>query len=258
MSILQEIVTAKIEEIEVKKKLLPESILVDSPYFTRLPKSISEAVRNTKPGIISEFKRKSPSRENININASPSEVIPFYVENGAAAVSILTDAQFFGGSTEDIRNSRSICKLPILRKDFILDTYQILESKAIGADCILLIAEILSKKQVLELSSFAYSLGLEILLEVHSEEQLEKLCDHISIVGVNNRNLITFQTSTDTSKAIFPKLPHSKTLISESGLNESAKIKELMDLGYDGFLIGEYFMKEENPGDKLKSLIKLF
>jgi indole-3-glycerol phosphate synthase len=256
MNILQEIVTAKIEEIEERKKKLPESILVESPYFIRLPKSLSESIRKTDPGIIAEFKRKSPSKSDIQINASTSQIIPSYVKNGAAAVSILTDNEFFGGSIEDVKNSRAICRLPILRKDFILNTYQILESKAIGADAILLIAEILSKKQVLELSSFAFSLGLETLLEVHSEDQLEKICDHINVIGVNNRNLRTFETSIENSKMIYPKLPKGLTKISESGLDKAFKIKELMDVGYDGFLIGEYFMKEEDPGKKLSMTIK--
>ncbi|MEL6987546.1 MAG: indole-3-glycerol phosphate synthase TrpC, partial [Bacteroidota bacterium] len=196
MEILEKIVAHKKEEVKQRKALKPSALLEKSIFFESNCVSLSTYIkRNDKSGIIAEFKRRSPSRPEINLYADVEKVSIAYMQAGASALSVLTDEHFFGGKNEDLSIARKFNYCPILRKDFVIDEYQILEAKSIGADAILLISECLEKGQLKDLASFAKSLGLEVLMELHSSDQLEKLNDSIDIIGVNNRDLKTFETS---------------------------------------------------------------
>jgi indole-3-glycerol phosphate synthase len=254
MSILDTIVLHKKEEVRKRKANIKESSLIDSDYFLRKCNSLSEAIRNGS-GVIAEFKRKSPSKPAINMDSKTIEVVPAYENAGVSASSILTDTTFFGGSDQDILSVRPLVKLPILRKEFIVDPYQILEAKAIGADAILLIAEVLTKSEISELSSKARDLGLEVLLEIHTSDQIEKFNEAISCIGVNNRNLKNFHIDIQHSIDMLPKLPSQAVKVSESGISNPATVIQLREIGYQGFLIGENFMKTSNPGESCKHFI---
>jgi indole-3-glycerol phosphate synthase len=204
-------------------------------------------------GIIAEHKRRSPSRAVINQKIALPEVVAGYEQAGAGALSVLTDSTYFGGSLEDLLLARACTDLPILRKEFILDPYQVVEARAYGADAILLIAALLDRPAIEALSGLARELGLEVLLEVHSAEELEQAwVPGLDMIGVNNRNLKTFEVSLDTSRQLAPLIPDSALRISESGLGEAAQLRELKTLGYGGFLMGESFMKQPSPGEALK------
>jgi indole-3-glycerol phosphate synthase len=257
VTILDTVVQHKLTEIQLKKELFPVKYLETSPLFQRKGFSLSEALKNSKSGIIAEHKRRSPSKPNINQKLYVNEVVSGYEKAGVCGSSVLTDNTFFGGSLEDLQLARASVNLPLLRKDFTIDEYQILEAKAHGADAILLIAAILSPQQVLEYSKLANQLGLEVLLEIHNETELqENLNAPVQIIGVNNRNLKTFEVSTKISKNLAEKIPQEIVKISESGLKSVDDIIELRNYGYRGFLIGETFMKTENPGESAKKLIQ--
>lgn len=255
MSILKEILINKRKEVDYLKQNNPTSIIEKSKYFNReiisLKKSLIE-----KSGIISEFKRKSPSKPDINLSAEVLQISRGYELSNSSAISILTDAKYFGGSIEDIYSVRSYINIPILRKDFIIDEYQIIESKSLGADVILLIAACLSKEEVKSLSNFAKSLNLQVILEIHSEKELSYLCDSIDVVGVNNRNLKKFETNINNSINLADIIPSFFLKISESGISNSKEIFLLKEYGYDGFLIGENFMKKEDPVSACNDFIK--
>jgi len=255
MNTLEKIVRHKINEVEYRKNFIKESELVTRLFFNREVVSLTKSLSKKAPGIIAEFKRKSPSKNNINIDANSVQITNNYQDNGAAAVSILTDNKFFKGHEKDILDARNNLSIPILRKEFIVDTYQILEAKSIGSDVILLIAEILSKTDLRELARFAKELKLEVLMEIHDITQLKKLTDDVDIIGVNNRDLTKFETDPMRSYELFPKLPTDRTLISESGIRDAQTIIKLRDRGFNGFLIGEYFMEAEDPGATLQKLI---
>jgi indole-3-glycerol phosphate synthase len=249
MSILKRIKEHKKLELIKRKEHNPVKLLESSPWFERPTLSMSSYIRREdKSGIIAEFKRKSPSKPDINLFANVKEVTSGYLQAGASALSVLTDEEFFGGKSEDLTTARLYNDCPIIRKDFIIDEYQIIEAKSIGADAILLITEILTASEVKHLSSVANSLGLEVLLELHSEKQLDKYCTSCQLIGVNNRNLDTFITSLDFSRDLINKLPEEAVKISESGISSPSEALELKQLGYDGFLIGEQFMKSPDPG----------
>ena len=257
MNILDKIVARKREEIIEAKQNKSISELEKEDLFARKTVSLSAALRNaSSPKIISEFKRKSPSKGIINANVSPEIVTFDYVNAGAVALSVLTDIDFFGGSFEDFLSARHTNQtIPMLRKDFIVDEYQLYEAKAIGADVILLIAACLTPAEVVSLSKKAHDLGLEVLLEVHNAEELAAtIGEDVDIVGVNNRNLKTFEVSVDTSIALSEQIPDSFVKISESGLTDAETIHRLYGYGYKGFLIGETFMKTVNPGTALADL----
>lgn len=257
MHILDKIVEKKKEEVAHNKRLYPVALLENSTFFDGPTVSLSKyLLRKDKHGIIAEFKRKSPSKPKINLYADVEEVTVGYMQAGASALSILTDGPFFGGSSKDLTKARKNNFCPILRKDFIISEYQILEARSIGADAVLLICEILSKEEVKRLAQFARSLGLEVLLELHSEDQLEKICDEVQVIGVNNRDLKIFKTNLEFSKNLFSKLPKNKVKISESGIHQPQDILDLEKIGYQGFLIGEKFMKEAHPGDACKTFIQ--
>jgi len=255
MSILREIVLNKRKEIDFLKKNRPISKIEKSQYFNREVISLKKSLIE-KSGIISEFKRKSPSKPNINLDAEVITITRGYELSNSSGISILTDSKYFGGSNEDITSVRSEINIPILRKDFILDEYQVIESKSLGADVILLIAASLSKEDVKNLSRFAKSFDLQVILEIHSEDELSYLCDSIDVVGVNNRNLKKFETDINNSINIAGMIPSSFLKISESGISTSKEILRLKEYGFDGFLIGENFMKKEDPVFACNDFIK--
>lgn len=247
MNILDKIVIDKHKEIAAKKIALPIESLQKLPLFARDTFSLSESIKNGT-GIIAEFKRRSPSKQVINQKSTVINVVKAYENAKVSGVSILADTKYFGGALEDLMQARNTISIPILRKEFIVDTYQIYEAKAFGADAILLIAAVLSAEEILHFSKFAQQLGLEVLLEVHNLEELDKSnLTYVDMVGVNNRNLKTFEVSLDTSKELAVKISKDKVKISESGISSVTTIKELKEFGYQGFLIGENFMKTENP-----------
>jgi indole-3-glycerol phosphate synthase len=256
MNILDKIVAHKKIEVSQRKALTSTKQLEQSTRFEEPCYSMREfLLHSDKFGIIAEFKRRSPSQGDINTHSKVEEVTTGYVDAGASALSILTDFQFFGGQMQDLMNARNIHQVPILRKDFMVDEYQILEAKSIGADVILLIGECLSKSEVKQLSAFAKSLGLEVLMEVHSEKELLKLSNDIDIVGVNNRDLMTFEVSTQTSVRLFDIIPNDFIKISESGITNPQTILDLKAVGFQGFLIGEAFMKTANPALAAKTFM---
>lgn len=257
MNILNKIVADKKVEVIQKKKLLPISYLETSPLFDRHCNSLVKKIKINDFGIIAEFKRRSPSKKNINSSLSVTNVAKEYEEAGVSGISVLTDGKYFSGSLDDLILSRSIINLPLLRKDFVIDEYQIIEAKANGADVILLIAAVLSRNEIKNFSSLANNLGLEVLLEVHNLEEIEKsIMPTIDLFGVNNRNLKTFEVSLETSRSLAEKIPDQFLKVSESGISDPNSIKELIEFGYRGFLIGENFMKSDHPGDTAKDFIK--
>lgn len=256
MNILQKITAHKNREVAQRKSARPVADLEKSSYFERDVLSLRlHLLRPDKSGIITEFKRHSPSKGDINTDATVKEVTTGYASAGASGLSVLTDEQFFKGKNADLTAAREVNNIPVLRKDFIVDEYQIIEAKAIGADAILLIAECLEKAEVARLARFAKSLGLEILMEVHSERQLDKITTDLDIIGVNNRNLETFEVSIDTSLALFDKIPSEFVRISESGISDVEAILTLKAAGFQGFLIGEHFMQDKNPAEKARKFI---
>jgi indole-3-glycerol phosphate synthase len=257
MNILDKIVEHKRKEVSLKKELYPTKLLEQSIYFEGQCVSMKKYVtRPDKSGIIAEFKRKSPSKGEINAYAKVEKATIGYMQAGASGLSILTDKEFFGGKSADLETARRFNFCPILRKDFILEEYQIIEAKSIGADCILLIASILSPDEINKLSSFAHNLGLEVLMEVHDEAELEgSVCDSLDLIGVNNRNLKTFETDLKTSIDLAELIPSEFVKISESGLSDPVAVLELKKYGYEGFLMGEHFMRAGSPDKACKDFI---
>lgn len=249
MNILDKIVAHKQKEVAESKSLVPVRRLEQSIYFENQVVSMTQYVTDPeKTGIIAEFKRKSPSKGLINGSAEVEQTSIGYMQAGASALSILTDREFFGGKNEDLTLARRFNFCPILRKDFVIDEYQIIEAKSIGADCILLIAAVLDPIRLEELARFAKQLGLEVLMEVHDREELERsLNEHLDLVGVNNRNLKTFDVSLETSLSLVDIIPSHFIKISESGISDPATLVKLKAAGFDGFLIGENFMKSGRP-----------
>lgn|SRR5579871_102153 len=255
MNILETIIENKKLEIKNKRSEMSISDLEKSDFFNRETLSLKKFLLDeSRTGIIAEFKRKSPSRGIINGNADVVEITSAYANNGAAALSVLTDEAFFGGSNHDLVRSR-INQIPILRKDFIIDEYQITEARSIGADIILLIAACLSPQQVRTLAKFARSLQLEVLLELHDETELAHICDETEIVGINNRNLRTFEVDIDRSLQMAKKIPADKIKVTESGISSVENITLFKQHDFRGFLIGENFMKEENPAIAFASFV---
>ena len=257
MDILEHIVADKRVEVQLKKQLIPVEQLEKSVLFNRATISLSKQLTESPTGIIAEHKRRSPSKAVINQTQNVFEVAKGYENAGVCGMSVLTDSKYFGGSLDDLIITRASCNLPLLRKEFIIDSYQILEAKAYGADVILLIAAILSKQDIKHLSEFAKSLGLEVLLEVHNEEELYKsIMPSLDMIGVNNRNLKTFEVSLETSKRLCENIPNDFIKVSESGISSIEAIKILQPYGYKGFLIGETFMKTGHAGDAAAMFIK--
>lgn len=256
MNILDRIVAFKKEEIAANKKLLTAAQLMQQPMFSRPVLSLKQNLLDEKgTGIIAEFKRRSPSKGVINDSVDVMAVTKAYTENGAACLSVLTDEHFFGGSASDLQLARQN-PIPILRKDFIVDEYQLVEARAMGADVILLIAACLTPQLVQELAFFAKSIGLEVLLEIHGEEEMAHICAAVDFVGVNNRNLKTFSVDINRSIALSKQIPAGKLKIAESGISDPMTIQVLKENGFSGFLIGEHFMKETDPGSAFKQFVQ--
>lgn len=257
MNILDKIVADKRIEVTLRKQLIPVSQLEQSVLFERPTISLASKLKNSTTGIIAEHKRRSPSKSVINQNLNVFDVAKGYENAGVCGMSVLTDSKYFGGSLDDLLIARASCNLPLLRKEFIIDEYQILEAKAYGADVILLIAAILTKEEIKQFSEFAKSLNLDVLLEVHNEEELHKsIMPSLDMFGVNNRNLKTFDVSLDTSKTLSQIMPNEFVKVSESGISSVDAIKELQPFGYKGFLIGENFMKTYDAGKSAAKFIK--
>lgn len=258
MNLLEKILSNKKKEISYNKEYYPVKKLEKSIFFNRKNISLVENLKQSNTGIIAEFKSKSPSKGVINNVSSLEKVIDNYRYSGACGISILTDFKFFSGSNDNMKKSRSLIKetIPILRKDFIISEYQIIESKSIGADIVLLIAEILSKEEIKNFSKLAKNIGLEIILEIHHEYELDKITDNLDIIGINNRDLRTFIVKRDTCLSLSSKIPNNYVKIAESGINDIDFVLELRKYGFKGFLIGEYFMKNKNPGKFCKKFIK--
>ena len=247
MNILDTIIEHKAFEVEAAKEKISIEELQQSSFYARPTFSLKQFLLDeTKTGIIAEFKRKSPSKGIINDTADVVEVTKAYTTHGASCLSVLTDEHFFGGSANDLQKAR-VHQIPILRKDFIIDEYQITEARAIGADAILLIAACLSPGRVKELAEFAKSLQLEVLLEIHTEEELQHICAATEIVGINNRDLKTFTVDINRSIELGKKIPADKIKIAESGINHIDTICTFKNAGFRGFLIGENFMKQPDP-----------
>ena len=223
-------------------------IMADAGYYRKTISLVEGLSKPNASGIIAEFKRKSPSKGIINDQVDPVAVTKAYQDAGASAVSILTDEYFFGGNDQDLLRARQALEIPILRKEFIIDEYQVHEAKALGADLILLIAACLSKEEVLRFSTVARSLGLEVLLELHDEDELEHVCETVDLVGINNRSLKTFDVNIERSLKMASQLPKGKLKVAESGIDDPAQVKLFKENGYSAFLIGENFMKTNDPG----------
>lgn len=257
MNILDKITADKRIEVNLRKQIVPIKQLENSVLFDRATVSLAKNLRNSQTGIIAEHKRRSPSKQVINHNLNVQDVAKGYENAGVCGMSVLTDGKYFGGSLDDLTIARASCNLPLLRKEFIINEYQILEAKSYGADSILLIAAILTRVEVKQFSELAKSLNLDILLEVHNEEELYKsIMPSLDMIGVNNRNLKTFDVSLNISKSISQIIPDEFVKVSESGISSVEAIKELQPFGYQGFLIGENFMKTDNPGASATQFIK--
>ena len=258
MDILAEIISHKRKEVEDRKALYPVRLLEQSIYFSSPPVQLTKyLLREDKSGIIAEIKRKSPSKGLINPYISIERTSIGYMQAGASALSVLTDHHYFGGSNDDLTQARKFNFCPILRKDFIVDEYQIIEAKSIGADAILLIASALSSPLIKDWVKLAHSLNLQVLLEVHSKnEVVENLDSGADLIGVNNRDLKTFEVNVEVSRQLAPHIPEKMIKVSESGIESPKVIAELSEYGYKGFIIGQNFMQHNRPELAAREFIK--
>lgn len=257
MNILENIVERKRLEVEERKQRLSIDTLQTAVAYGTPCISLRKGLLQSKSsGIIAEFKRRSPSKGLINGSADPVEVALSYEQAGASAVSVLTDTQFFGGSDLDLVRVKEKLSIPVLRKEFIVDPYQVYESKSLGADLVLLIAACLTPSQVEQLSTLARSIGLEVLLELHDEDELDHVCDTVDFVGINNRSLKTFDVNIERSLRMAERIPPDKPKVAESGMDDPQQVKLFREYGYSAFLIGEHFMKTGDPGKALASFIQ--
>ena len=254
-TILDEILADKRKELSVTKASVKIDDLVKCEYFGRETLSFKDSLASSASGIISEFKRKSPSKGWIFPDADPVAVTKGYSDNGASAISILTNDKYFGGCPDFLLKARPNVKCPILRKEFIVDEFQVYEAKAIGADAILLIAAALTKAELKSLAAKAHELSLQVLMEVHTEEELDAVNEHVDVIGVNNRDLKTFVTDVENSMRLADKISAEFVKISESGISDPATVRSLREIGYRGFLMGENFMNTKDPAAALKSFI---
>lgn len=257
MDILETIVAAKRREVEKFKPLSSIERFERDGFFWQIANRslVQSLLLLGSTGIIAEFKRKSPSKGWFKSKELEVEPVVSAYNKSAAGISVLTDDEFFGGDLDDLIQTKVITDIPVLRKDFIIDKWQIAEAKAFGADVILLIAACLTPAGVKELAAYATSIGLESILEIHNEEELDHICDEVDMVGVNNRNLKTFEVNIHTSLELVSKIPSGKPAIAESGISSIDAIVTLRNAGFKGFLIGENFMKEEHPGKAFENFI---
>ncbi len=249
MNILDKIIAHKKIEVQESKKRYTISQFKESSNFLKtVPSFVENILKEGSNGIIAEFKRRSPSKGDINADAKVENILPFYEKAGVSGVSILTDQQFFGGENSDVENGRKLISLPILRKEFIVDAFQIFETKAMGASAILLIGAVLTKNETYEFAKLANDLGMEVLFEAHDEKELELLNEYIQLVGINNRNLKTFEVDLEQSIKLASQLPSSMVPVAESGISSPSDYQYLKNAGFKAFLMGEYFMKNTYPG----------
>ncbi|MFT5847589.1 MAG: indole-3-glycerol phosphate synthase [Psychroserpens sp.] len=257
MDILTRIVNDKRLEVNLRKQLIPIKQLEQSILFERETISLAKKLKESTTGIIAEHKRRSPSKQVINHDLNIFDVAQGYESAGVCGMSVLTDGKYFGGSLDDLLTARASCDMPLLRKEFIIDAYQIIEAKAYGADVILLIAAILTRAEIKQFSELAKQLNLDVLLEVHNEDELHKsIMPSLDMLGVNNRNLKTFEVSLDISKQLSELIPNDFVKVSESGISSIQAINTLKPYGYNGFLIGENFMKTDDAGESAAQFIK--
>lgn len=257
MYILDKIIAHKKEEVKKRKALSSVKQLEQSVYFTTSCISLKQALLDeSKSGIIAEFKKKSPSKGIINKDALVEQTTTGYVKAGASALSVLTDTEFFGGTNEDVSAARKFNHAPVLRKDFMIDEYQIIEAKSIGADVILLLANVLSPKEIRDFARMAKSLGMQSLLEIREKDELKAICPEVDAVGINNRNLKDFSVNVNQSFELSELIPKEFIKISESGIDSAKKIHDLRKAGFKGFLIGETFMKHKQPEVACAELIR--
>ena len=265
MDILETIIVNKRKELALQKETVPLNTLISLNIlqFERPVRSMRETLANSSSGIIAEFKRKSPSKGWIFPDAKVEEIVPAYEIGGASACSLLTDSKFFGGTLDDFSRARELVRLPLLRKDFMVDEYQIYQARALGADAILLIASVLTPNECLQFARKAHELNMDVLLEIHRKDELRCLNPYIDMLGVNNRNLGTFDTSVNNSFRLLEQMKKeigagedAPLLVSESGLSDVHTIRELRSAGFRGFLIGEMLMKTPHPGKTLNDLIR--
>jgi indole-3-glycerol phosphate synthase len=262
MDILETIVANKRLEVARQKEVIPVDMLLSTgaQRLNTQTVSMSKALASSSTGIIAEFKRRSPSKGWLHQSARVEDVIPAYEAGGATACSVLTDSDFFGGSFTDLKNARRLVQLPLLRKDFVIDEYQIFQARILGADAVLLIAAILDEDECSNLARMAHQLDMNVLLEIHSEDELSYINEDIDMLGVNNRNLGTFATDTDNSFRLIEKMKAEAgsdiLLVSESGISSASDIIRLREAGFRGFLLGEAFMKTDDPGATLAMMIE--
>ncbi|MBS4039818.1 MAG: indole-3-glycerol phosphate synthase TrpC [Flavobacteriales bacterium] len=254
--ILDKIVAYKRKKIEVEKQQLPIDLLLKQLENIEEPRNFKKALKKEKGlSIIAEVKKASPSKGIIREDFRPLEIVNLYNENKVEAISVLTEDKFFLGSPQYLKDIKNSTYLPLLRKDFIIDSYQIYQTKALGADVILLIAAILTQKQLIDFQKLAVQVGLHCLVEVHTREELEVVLEtEADIIGINNRNLQTFETTLETTRELIEMIPRDKIVISESGIHGRGDMKYLADLGVDGVLIGEGLMRASSIGEKLREL----
>lgn len=258
MNILEQIIADKKIEVAKRKKEIPIASLKDYGFFEKECDSLKHSLLlKNATGIIAEFKRRSPSKGILNNSVEIIDVLDAYDLKGASGISILTDEKYFGGNIHDIYGHRAALSTPVLRKDFMIDEYQVIEAKAIGADVILLIAACLSCADVKKMASVAKDLGMEVLLEIHNEQELQHICDEVDFIGVNNRNLKTFEVNIQVSLDLIRQIPSSKIAIAESGISNVETIMLLKQAGFKGFLIGENFMKQPNPAIAFADFVQL-
>jgi len=258
MNVLKKIISDKRKYVSLKKAEKPIEALREQLGQARPTGSLAQRLNNSKStGIIAEFKRKSPSKGKIiKEGTNLTEVINGYTRQDVAGISILTDEPYFGGHIDDLITGNKISSVPLLRKDFIIDAYQVYESRLAGADALLLIAAALDSPTLGALTELAHELNMEVICEVHNRNEINHIPDEVDIVGVNNRNLETFRTDFNQSIKLLPFLPKDKPRISESGISNPEVIRKLRETGFNGFLIGEYFMRHHNPAVQLSEMIK--
>ena len=253
MSILDKILAVKRAEVAAAKRAAPE--VEARARAAPATRDFVGALRAKTPAVIAEIKRASPSKGLLRANFDPAAIAKSYEQAGAACISVLTDREFFQGSAEDLINARAACALPALRKDFLIDPYQAFEARALGADCVLLIVACLDDAQMRSLEKLAHSLGMAVLVEVHDAAELERaLALDTPLIGINNRNLRTFETRLETTLDLLPRMPKQRMVITESGILSAADVRRMRDQGVNAFLVGEAFMRAPDPGSALREV----
>ena len=259
--ILKKIVRRKLEEIAERMEQRPLGLLEGDLAEASPPRGFADAVERKidagEAGVIAEIKRASPSKGILRADFKPAEIAQSYAEGGAACLSVLTDVDFFQGSDVYLRQARAACQLPVIRKDFIIDPYQVYEARAMGADCILLIAACLEDRQLCELNELAHHLGMDVLIEVHDGGELERALQvENRLIGINNRNLRTFEVSLDTTLDLLSRIPEERVVVTESGILGTEDVSLMRQKGVNAFLVGEAFMRAEDPGARLAELFR--